>query len=327
MKKKKDLISILTASNNRSNSLKKLYLSLKKQSNKNFEWIIGNDGSTDNTDLLIKSFIREKKIKIKYLHSDIRIGKSKMDNQIFKKVSGEYQIYCGSDDYFKKDAIKNLIYLLKNIPQKYKKKINGTFSQCVDQNNLSQSFYKDKMPNKEYIMKWEEIQEYIKGDCSILEKSKGYKNKKFKEVDFVISESTLMNKVNKGKYFILSPIITTVMKRSIDSISFGKTMRYTRGWAYSVAINSDIKTFKNYNLKKKYFTIINYWRYAYHGDIDFFKAKKMWDVTKNNNFYLFFLPFSCIYIIWDVLTKKIDKTHIEFNKNKNKAKIKYINKI
>ena len=72
MKKKKDLISILTASNNRSNSLKKLYLSLKKQSNKNFEWIIGNDGSTDNSDLLIKSFIREKEIKIKYLHSDTR---------------------------------------------------------------------------------------------------------------------------------------------------------------------------------------------------------------------------------------------------------------
>ena len=325
MRKKKNLISILTSSYNRSKSLKILYMSLKNQTNKNFEWIVGNDGSIDKTDFLIKSFMKEKKIKIKYIHSNIRIGKSKMDNEIFKKVSGKYQLYCGSDDYLKKNAIQEMVSLIKKIPFSYKNKINGIFSQCVDQNNISQSFYEDKIPDKEYIMRWEEIRDYIKGDCSVLEKSKSYKNKKFKEVDFVISESTLMNKVNKKKLFILTPIITTVMKRSHDSISFGKTMRYTRGWAHSIAINSDIKSFSGYSLKKKFLTVINYWRYVYHGDINIYKAKNMWGVTKYNNYYLFFLPISSLYIIWDVLTKKIDKTHIEFEKNKNRANINFIN--
>ena len=51
----------------------------------------------------------------------------------------------------------------------------------------------------------------------------------------------------------------------------------------------------------------------------------MWGVTKYNNYYLFFLTISSLYIIWDVLTKKIDKTHIEFEKNKNRANINFIN--
>ena len=116
MRKKKNLISILTSSYNRSKSLKILYMSLKNQTNKNFEWIVGNDGSIDKTDFLIKSFMKEKKIKIKYIHSNIRIGKSKMDNEIFKKVSGKYQLYCGSDDYLKKNAIQEMVSLIRKIP-------------------------------------------------------------------------------------------------------------------------------------------------------------------------------------------------------------------
>lgn len=57
MEKKKTLISIVTASHNRYYYLKDLYKSLTLQSFKNIEWVIGNDGSTDKTDILIKKFI------------------------------------------------------------------------------------------------------------------------------------------------------------------------------------------------------------------------------------------------------------------------------
>ena len=65
--KKKIFISIVTATHNREEYLKDLYKSLKNQTYKNFEWVVGNDGSEDNTDKLIKSFIKEKKVKIKYV--------------------------------------------------------------------------------------------------------------------------------------------------------------------------------------------------------------------------------------------------------------------
>ena len=112
MKQNKPLFTIVTATRNRYRYLKTLYNSLVKQSYKNIEWVIGNDGSTDKTDKIIKLFIKENKIKIKYIRSNIRIGKTKIDNLIIPHASGQYLCYCGSDDYFIKDAFQNMFVVL-----------------------------------------------------------------------------------------------------------------------------------------------------------------------------------------------------------------------
>lgn len=53
-------ISVLTPSYNRADKLKVLYQSLCNQNYINFEWIIIADGSTDETDAVVKGFIEEK---------------------------------------------------------------------------------------------------------------------------------------------------------------------------------------------------------------------------------------------------------------------------
>ena len=248
MKDKKPLISIITATHNRANYIIKLYKSLKNQTYNNFEWILGNDGSTDKTDKLIKSFIKEKKIKIKYVHSNLRIGKTKIDNILFPLVSGKYQCYCGSDDYFDNNALKNMSILLKKIPKNIKYKFGGIATQCVDENNISQSFFENKVPKGNIFMTYEEYNNFVKGDCTNLECSKFFEKKKFKEVDFLISESTLYNKIFKKKIILINPVITKFMRRAPDSISFGKKMKYNKGYAYSIAINENIAEFKKKKL-------------------------------------------------------------------------------
>ena len=57
-------ITIFTPTYNRAYTLEKLYNSLCNQTNKNFEWIIVDDGSTDNTKELIQNFINEKKLEL-----------------------------------------------------------------------------------------------------------------------------------------------------------------------------------------------------------------------------------------------------------------------
>ena len=55
-------ISVLTATYNRAHTLPNLYKSLiknKKHCNQ-FEWLIMDDGSTDNTKKLVESWIKEK---------------------------------------------------------------------------------------------------------------------------------------------------------------------------------------------------------------------------------------------------------------------------
>ena len=66
-------LSILTATYNRAKFLGNLYKSILKNietSNLKAEWIIINDGSTDNTEEVIDKLILENKIKIKHLYQE-----------------------------------------------------------------------------------------------------------------------------------------------------------------------------------------------------------------------------------------------------------------
>ena len=49
----KPIITVFTPAYNRAYPIHKTYESLNRQSNKNFKWLIIDDGSTDNTKELI----------------------------------------------------------------------------------------------------------------------------------------------------------------------------------------------------------------------------------------------------------------------------------
>lgn len=100
-------ISILTPTYNRANLLKKLYESLIENSKYDveIEWLIMNDGSTDNTEEVVNSFINENKIEIKYFKQENQ-GKMVSINNLVEKTTGDLIVDCDSDDYFTKDAFK-----------------------------------------------------------------------------------------------------------------------------------------------------------------------------------------------------------------------------
>lgn len=50
------MITVLTPTYNRKENLKNLYKSLVNQTDYNFQWLIIDDGSTDNTKDLVDSF-------------------------------------------------------------------------------------------------------------------------------------------------------------------------------------------------------------------------------------------------------------------------------
>ena len=62
--------TIFTPTYNRAYILENLYNDLKKQTFKDFEWLIVDDGSTDNTKELIDRFINDNKIDIKYIYKE-----------------------------------------------------------------------------------------------------------------------------------------------------------------------------------------------------------------------------------------------------------------
>ena len=63
------MITVFTPSYNRKKELKKLYDSLLKQDYSNFEWLIVDDGSSDDTEEYIKELKKQNKININYIIS------------------------------------------------------------------------------------------------------------------------------------------------------------------------------------------------------------------------------------------------------------------
>lgn len=101
-------ITVFTPTYNRANLLKNLYDSLVKQNNKNFEWLIIDDGSTDNTKKVVNEFIDEGKISIKYVYKE-NGGKHTALNKAFDIIDTELTFIVDSDDIISNDAIETII--------------------------------------------------------------------------------------------------------------------------------------------------------------------------------------------------------------------------
>ena len=110
-------ISVLTATYNRANLLDKLYASLLINSNScpemELEWLIMDDGSTDNTKTICENYMLENLINVKYFYQENQ-GKMQAINNLVPKATGDLIIECDSDDYLTKDALKVIEGALKN---------------------------------------------------------------------------------------------------------------------------------------------------------------------------------------------------------------------
>lgn len=110
-------ISILTATYNREKLLPQLYQSLVRNSEdySNFEWLIMDDGSSDHTEELITSWMKEGKINIQYYYQE-NAGKMAAINNLAKYVTGDIWIEMDSDDYFLDGVLKRIAEDYENLP-------------------------------------------------------------------------------------------------------------------------------------------------------------------------------------------------------------------
>lgn len=100
-------ITVFTPTFNRAYRLKELYDSLLSQSYTNFEWLIVDDGSTDNTEELISNFTEENHIHIRYFIQK-NGGKHVAINKGAKEAAGELFFIADSDDILPKNALEKV---------------------------------------------------------------------------------------------------------------------------------------------------------------------------------------------------------------------------
>ena len=118
MKNNKEVnLTIFTPTYNRANTLPRVFESLEIQTLKNFEWLIIDDGSTDNTEEVVNSFYSKASFPIRYVKQE-NAGKQAAWNKAVGLANGRY--FCGldSDDaLYSKDNVNEIFDRYINLLQ------------------------------------------------------------------------------------------------------------------------------------------------------------------------------------------------------------------
>lgn len=112
-------ITIFTATYNRAYLIKNLYESICNQSYKKFEWVVVDDGSTDQTEELFNQFINEGKIEIKYIKQSNK-GKHFAINKGVINATGTLFFIVDSDDKLPENSLEKIVSYYqtnKNLPK------------------------------------------------------------------------------------------------------------------------------------------------------------------------------------------------------------------
>ena len=98
-------ITILTPTYNRCNELKELYNSLENQTYTDFVWMIIDDGSSDNTEEVVKKWCEDTSMKIVYKRKE-NGGKHTAINFALEYIETILTFIVDSDDFLSPDAVE-----------------------------------------------------------------------------------------------------------------------------------------------------------------------------------------------------------------------------
>jgi glycosyltransferase involved in cell wall biosynthesis len=108
-------ISVLTAAYERAATLPRLYQSLARQSLRDFEWVIVDDGSSDATGELVRSLRAEAEFPIEYVRQENQ-GKHAAINRAVERARGEFCAIIDSDDWYGPNALRGMLSCWESIP-------------------------------------------------------------------------------------------------------------------------------------------------------------------------------------------------------------------
>lgn len=145
-----DKLTILTPTYNRADYLPRLYESLKAQTNKDFLWLVVDDGSGDNTKELIASY-GDGTVEIRYI-AQKNAGKHAALNRGISEIETELTFIVDSDDYLPENAVETIL----RYHEKYRNTPNlcgYSFLRCHADGRVNTAYF----PSEELIGTYAEV--------------------------------------------------------------------------------------------------------------------------------------------------------------------------
>ena len=193
------MITVFTPTYNRAHLLPRLFQTLKMQTVQDFEWIIVDDASNDDTETVVQQFREEiTHFPIRYYKQN-RGGKHRAINLAVELAAGDYFFIVDSDDWLPENAIELIIGWLQEI--------QGVPSLCgvagqkalADGKPVGSSF-----PGKEYVdaSSLERKKLHIEGDKAEVFNTEVLRNHPFPEFDgeFFVTEAVCWNAIAADGY-------------------------------------------------------------------------------------------------------------------------------
>lgn len=116
--KKNVKLTVFTPAYNRAHTLARTYESLLKQKNKDFKWLIVDDGSFDNTRELVREWqSKENGFEIQYIYKE-NGGMHTVHNVAYENIDTELNVCIDSDDMLGENAIGKILEKWEQVKDK-----------------------------------------------------------------------------------------------------------------------------------------------------------------------------------------------------------------
>ena len=125
------LFTILTPTFNRAHTLSRVWESLLAQTFDSFEWVVIDDGSTDETEALIRGWAAKAPFPVHYQKQDNK-GKHVAMNRGVEQARGELIISLDSDDACIPSALERFAFHWRSIPESRRGAYYAVICNCAD---------------------------------------------------------------------------------------------------------------------------------------------------------------------------------------------------
>lgn len=215
-------LTIFTPTYNRAYTLPKLFESLEIQTNKDFIWLIVDDGSTDNTKEIVDSFKKVTTFMIHYIYKE-NGGKHTAHNLAVKNTNTELFYTVDSDDYLPSDTVEKIINIWNEVQSEELAGIIGL--KAFSNGNVIGTYY----PNNVKFAKLLDLYRIHgkKGDTSLI-----FATKVLKETTYpiftgekMIPDSYIYTKINQTKIMYVTNSILCYCEYLEDGLSANGTIK------------------------------------------------------------------------------------------------------
>lgn len=219
-------LTVFTPTYNRAYILPKLYESLCHQTCQDFEWLIVDDGSTDNTRELVESWIKEGKVDIRYFFQN-NGGKMRATNLAALESAGELFVCIDSDDQLiDGNVVKDSLEFWDD-RERIIKKYAESYTLCgMISRRRSPRISKIEDPGSPYIGTSHDITSCYKGETTIFTITKILRQFPYPEFEGenFITDIYIYDAMSVKYKFLYHPYYS----QFVDYLKDGYTMSYRR---------------------------------------------------------------------------------------------------